>query len=116
MKPEDIILIGVKRSVLAFKKETGAHLWATELASGMGDTFVSVISDDKKVYAHSGGTLHCLDLFTGEIIWRDKLSGFGYGVASLALAGRPAAATSPAYQVIQAQAAAAAQTTTIQSA
>jgi outer membrane protein assembly factor BamB len=86
MKPDNILIVGVKNAVLAFSRDAGQHLWATELKSG-ADAFVSLVSDDKKVYAHSGGELHCLDLFTGSIIWRDKLKGFGYSLASLSLPG-----------------------------
>jgi outer membrane protein assembly factor BamB len=88
MKADNIMIVGVKNSVLAFSRDTGEHLWATQLKGG-ADSFVSLVSDDKRVYAHSGGELHCLDLFTGVIIWRDKLKGFGYGLASLALPGGP---------------------------
>lgn len=88
MAPKDILIVGVKNSVLAFSKHDGAHLWGTELKSGT-DGYVSVISDTERVYAHSGGELHCLDLMTGDIVWHDKLKGFGFGLASLCLPDGP---------------------------
>jgi outer membrane protein assembly factor BamB len=109
MEPENILLVGVKGAVLAFRRDTGAHHWATELKSSTTD-FVTVTSDEYRVYAHTGGELFCLDLQTGQKLWQDELKGFGYGLASLVLPG--AATASPtAEQLRQIQAAAAASTT-----
>ena len=97
MKPNEIVLIGVKNAVLAFQKTTGEKLWKAGLASGLGDGFVSVIGDDKMVYAHSGGKLYCLDLFSGRELWHDGLSGLGYGIASIALPGAQLSTQQPPY-------------------
>ena len=86
MEPSNIVLLGVKGAVLAFRRDTGAHLWATELKSGAAN-FVTVISDEDRVYAHTGGELFCLDLQSGTRLWHDGLKGFGFGLASIALAG-----------------------------
>ncbi len=86
MEPENIVLVGVKGAVLAFRRDTGAHLWATELKSSSHD-FITVISDEDRVYAHTGGELFCLDLQTGTKLWHDALKGFGYGLATIALPG-----------------------------
>src|SRR5690349_8314163 len=90
MDPKNILLVGVRSSVLAFQKNTGARLWNVKLKSGIGGDFVTVTADDTRVYAHTSGELHCLDLQTGNILWHDGLAGLGYGVASLALPGLPA--------------------------
>jgi len=82
----NIVLLGVKSTVLAFRRDTGARLWATELKSRTNN-FVSVVSDEDRVYAHTGGELFCLDLQSGQKLWQDGLKGFGYGVASIALPG-----------------------------
>ncbi len=86
MDPENIVLVGVKGAVLAFRRDTGAHLWATELKSSTND-FVTVTSDMDRVYAHTGGELFCLDLQSGQKLWHDGLKGFGYGLASIILPG-----------------------------
>jgi hypothetical protein len=86
MNPENVLLVGVKGAVLAFRRDTGAHLWATELKSS-SNNFVTVISDEDRVYAHTGGELFCLDLQSGTKLWADGLKGFGYGLASIALPG-----------------------------
>ena len=93
MDPRNIVLIGVKGAVLAFQRDTGAHLWATELKSS-SNNFVTVASDETRVYAHTGGELFCLDLASGQTLWSDPLKGFGYGLASLALPGLPPAPSS----------------------
>ena len=108
MDPKNIVLVGVKGSVLAFHRDTGAHLWATELKSS-SNNFVTVTSDEDRVYAHTGGELFCLDLTTGERIWHDPLKGFGYSLASIALPG--AAATTPIAQAKRQQDAANTNTT-----
>ena len=114
MKHNEIVLLGAKRSVLAFNKATGERLWSARLSSSaMSDDFVSVIADETKVYAHSGGKLHCLDLFSGQMLWQDGLSGYGHGVASLAIPGMEQSGLPPIHAVKRrADAAAAASTTT----
>lgn len=93
MEAQNIVLLGVKGAVLAFRRDTGVHLWATELKSST-NRFVTVTADEDRAYAHTGGELFCLDLQSGQILWQDGLAGFGYGIASLALPG--AAPASPA--------------------
>ncbi len=116
MKVDEIVLLGVKHSVMAFQRSTGERLWSSKLASGLGDGFVSVIADDKRVYAHSGGKLYCLDLFSGRELWHDELSGYGYGIASLAMPGSQLSGGAAAYaakQQADASSAAAASSATI---
>jgi outer membrane protein assembly factor BamB len=106
MDPENILLIGVKGAVLAFRRDTGAHLWATELKSSSSG-FVTLTTDLDRVYAHTGGELFCLDLQSGQRLWHDELKGFGYGLASLILPGAVPAVPA-AEQLRQSQAAASA--------
>ena len=87
MKADDIVLLALKHTILAFRKDTGERIWSTKIASGLTEGFVSLISDETRVYGHAGGELHCLDLFTGQELWSDGLSGYGYGIATLALPG-----------------------------
>lgn len=82
MEAHEILVFGIKGSVVAFHRETGVQLWSTHLK---GSEFVSVVADTRRVYAHAKGELFCLDLFTGEGVWSDPLKGFGYGPATLAL-------------------------------
>ena len=87
---ERIVVVAVKRTVIAFEKETGARLWSQNLGSGLTGDFVTVAADATRVYAHTHGEMFSLDLFTGAVLWRDGLSGLGYGIASIALPGMAA--------------------------
>lgn len=92
MDPKNILVVGVKGSLTAFEKTSGRRLWSTKLKSG---DFVSVLADESRVYAHTGGEMFCLNLFSGERIWADNLPGLGYGLATLAIPGM-GATTAPA--------------------
>lgn len=92
MNTEDILLLGLKSSVTAISKLNGCILWTTDLPSGLGDGFVTVLSDGMRVYAYTYGELHCLELDTGRRIWSNELKGYGYGLASLCL---PAGQSAP---------------------
>ena len=93
---QDILIVAVKSTVRAFDKTNGTELWSTKLGSGMGATFVSVIADTKRVYAHTHGELYCLDLKTGRVLWHDALAGMGYGIASMAFPGVGLTGVAPA--------------------
>ena len=88
MNSDDILLVGLKQSVVAVSKHDGSTLWKTELpGSFIGDNFVTLFCEGRRVYAHTQGQLHCLDLLNGEILWSNGLSGCGYGIASICSAG-----------------------------
>jgi outer membrane protein assembly factor BamB len=89
MDPKNILVLGVKGSVVAVNKTTGVQLWTTHLKSSQ---FVSVAADHSHVYAHTHGELFCLQLQTGAHVWQNNLPGLGYGAASLVLPGLPASA------------------------
>jgi outer membrane protein assembly factor BamB len=92
VKSDEVILVGVKSSVLAVSRLNGQIIWAAALAGGIGDGFVTVVSDGVHVIAHTHGIVHCLDFATGQILWTNELAGYGYGIASLCL---PGSATAP---------------------
>jgi outer membrane protein assembly factor BamB len=87
MNSDNLLLLGLKSSVTAISRSDGRTLWKTELAGGLNNSFVTVLSDGYLVFAHSGGTLYCLDLANGQILWSNGLSGYGYGFASLCFPG-----------------------------
>jgi outer membrane protein assembly factor BamB len=94
MKPNDIVLLALKNKVTALTKADGRHLWATELPrSGLcaSGGFVTLISDDTRVFAYCAGSVHCLDLGSGLVLWSNELPGYGYGLASLCLPGQQSA-------------------------
>ena len=89
MKPENILLLGLKQSVTALCRADGTILWTTKLPEGNGHAFISLASDLRHVYATCNGVLHCLELQTGGLVWTNPLKGHGYGIASLCLPGQP---------------------------
>jgi hypothetical protein len=103
MTSANIVFLGVKSRVLAFSKDTGIIVWSTELPSGMGIGFVTVLSDGAHVFAHTHGKLHCLDMGSGRVLWSNELPGCGYGIASLCLANGVTAPNLAAVQQIFAE-------------
>lgn len=99
MNTADILLLGLKYSVSAISKADGSVLWKTELPTTLnGDDFVTVLCDGEKIFAHTEGWLHCLELASGELLWSNELKGYGYGIASLCLPNGPAAPDPAAVQ------------------
>ncbi len=93
MNAEDVVLLGVKNSIIAFERQTGVRLWQqTVPGSLLGRDFVSLAADDRHVYAHSGGEFCCLELQSGRILWKDELSGLGYGLGCVAIPNGPSTA------------------------
>jgi outer membrane protein assembly factor BamB len=92
MNSDDVLLLGLKQSVSAISKLDGRSLWKTALPGSLaGDDFVTVLSDEQRVFAHTKGKLHCLDLANGQVLWSNDLPHFGYGIASLCFPGGPTA-------------------------
>ena len=88
MKKAAIILLGLKNQVSALSAETGQPIWVTKLpGSSMAYDFVTLLSTETQIFAHSKGQLSALDLITGELLWTNNLPGLGYGLASLAIPG-----------------------------
>jgi hypothetical protein len=92
MNSHNILLLALNASVTAISKNDGQTVWKTELPTTLsGDDFVTVLSDEDFVFAHTEGKLHCLDLANGQILWSNDLKGYGYGIASLCFPGGPSA-------------------------
>jgi hypothetical protein len=90
MNTLDTLFVGLKGHVVAFSKHDGTQLWKTELRRGLlvgGDSFVTVLAEGERVYAHTYGQLFCLDACTGEKLWSNELAGLGYDLAMLAGVG-----------------------------
>jgi outer membrane protein assembly factor BamB len=106
MNPSDILLLGLKKRVAAISKLDGQELWSTELSGSLGTEFVTVLCDGSKVFAYTGGHLHCLDLESGQVLWHNDLPGYGYGLATLALADGRSVPDTAAVKVLLDEAAA----------
>jgi outer membrane protein assembly factor BamB len=87
MNPADLLLLATKNQVVALHKDTGQILWKTKLNSGWGGEFVTLVADEDLVFAHARGSVSCLELATGKLLWTNELKGLGYGLATLAFPG-----------------------------
>jgi outer membrane protein assembly factor BamB len=108
MDPKNILIVGTKGSLIAFRRDNGQQLWSVHLKS---NGFVNVATNETRVYAHTNGELFCVDLLTGTGVWNDPLKGFGYDLASIAGPGLFAPPATLAQQKRQEAAAASASTT-----
>jgi outer membrane protein assembly factor BamB len=77
------LFIGIAGSVLALDRATGQEIWRTKLRS---TDFVNVVLEDGALYAAARGEMYCLDPGTGEIRWKNPLTGLGWGLVTIASA------------------------------
>jgi outer membrane protein assembly factor BamB len=57
-------------SVLAYDKQTGAHIWTSE-----GSTNLTICVDDNNVYTSDEGKVRALKKTTGEEVWAHQIEG-----------------------------------------
>jgi hypothetical protein len=81
MKNPELVFIGIKGSIVALNRATGAQVWATHLK---GSGFVNVVEQNDIVLAACRGEVFCLDALTGNARWHNPLRGFGLGLATIA--------------------------------
>src|SRR5262245_12056375 len=108
--PSTHLYIGIKSSVIALNRKTGALVWATQLPVRYKSSasLVNVFRDAEGLFATCAGELFALDPSDGSILWREPLKGFGMGFVSVA---SDLGSTTPVGAIaaaLQAQAAAAA--------
>ena len=75
------VFVGVKGTVLAIDRASGATIWSTELK---GSDFVDVMLVDGELYAASKGRLYRVDPSSGTVLWTNDLPGLGWGIVSIA--------------------------------
>ena len=103
MNANDFVFLGLKHRVTALGKSDGQIVWTTELPGGLGTGFVTLSCDDRRVFACANGQIHCLDLFSGQLLWSNPLKGFGYQIASICLHDGPSSSASAACAQISAE-------------
>ena len=94
------IYVGIKGYVLALDRTSGIILWKTSVA---GSSFVTVVDDGPHVFALSHGEAYCLEASNGAILWHNPLKGFGLGIGSIAVPGRPVTQGAAASQIVAEQ-------------
>lgn len=92
MKATDLIYIGIKGSVIALHRATGQQAWNTHLK---GSSFVNVVAHEGKIYATTYGEVFCLDPLTGSGLWHNELSGYGWGLSTIAMTDLPVGSSVP---------------------
>ena len=101
----NMVVIGVKGTVVAVDRDSGETLWRTDLK---GSDFVNVMLDEGDIFAASKGRLYRLDASSGEIRWCNDLPGLGWGIVAIAGASQAAAVEEKRRRDAQAAAAASA--------
>jgi outer membrane protein assembly factor BamB len=86
MKTSELVLIGIRGSVVALNRATGEEVWSRRLK---GMCLVNVMLEDDRVFAICYGETYCLDALTGELLWHNRLKGYGIGLATLATLKNP---------------------------
>lgn len=85
------LVIGCNGFVSRIDTSTGLEMWRTKLLPGLfggsSCTDVTVLIRGSAVFAGTHGNLFCLDLNTGQIVWRNELKGMGYNDVALAMEG-----------------------------
>jgi len=92
MAPINLVLVGIRGSVIALDRGSGQEVWTTRLK---GSGFVNLQLDGDRVYGTTAGEIFCLRLANGHLLWHNRLRGFGQGLATLVAPGA-AQGTSPA--------------------
>ncbi|KAI9268312.1 hypothetical protein BDA99DRAFT_505484 [Phascolomyces articulosus] len=80
LKSEDILVCSIGCKIFAVRKKDGSRIWKADAPTGGGmNEVVSVfITDNDKLIVGGGGRTACMNLFTGEKIWLNKMPGCGY--------------------------------------
>ena len=86
MKLSDLVFIGIRGSVVALYRATGAEAWTTHLK---GANFVNVVVEPDRILAAAQGEIFCLAPYTGEVLWHNRLKGYGMGLAAIASVNNP---------------------------
>jgi outer membrane protein assembly factor BamB len=81
---DNLLYIGIKGVALALDRATGQEVWRTELK---GSDFVNVALVDGDLYATARGELFCLDALSGNVRWKNPLTGLGLGLITIAASG-----------------------------
>ncbi|KAG2229142.1 hypothetical protein INT48_008094 [Thamnidium elegans] len=74
---DDMLICAVNGYAYAIHKKDGTILWEKYIA--ITAAVISVyVTDNDRVIAAAVGVTHSIDLMTGEIIWSNDMTGFGY--------------------------------------
>jgi len=86
LKGREAIYIGIRGTVLALDRSSGAEMWRADLK---GSDFVNVVLGGDRVLAATKGELFCLDSTTGKNLWNNELKGLGRGLMTVVTVNSP---------------------------
>lgn len=86
--PVQPVIVGLKGTVVALQRKTGAELWRNPLRDG--NDFVNVVIDRDCIFATTSGEIFCLEKDSGKTLWHNSLKGLGRGMVTIASAGSQA--------------------------
>ncbi len=101
MTSTPLVYVGFTRRIAALDQRTGEVVWSWKASSGRG--FVSLLPEGDKLFASVQGYTYCLHAATGEELWKNRLTGFGMGIACLATSTGNRSPTSAAAAQLYAQ-------------
>ncbi|MEM7168385.1 MAG: PQQ-binding-like beta-propeller repeat protein [Planctomycetota bacterium] len=78
----DLVFVGFNSRVAALDRRTGNLAWDWRAPKGRG--YVTVLLDGDLLAVSVNGYQYGLEAATGRELWFNSMSGFGFGVASLA--------------------------------
>jgi outer membrane protein assembly factor BamB len=91
MAQTGLVFIGIRGTVVALDRGTGAEVWRTPLKGG---DFVNVVLQDGELYATAKGEIFRLDPASGQVLWQNPLQGLGWGLVTVAAQGTATAVMS----------------------
>ena len=107
---ENLVFVGFNSRVAALDRRNGETVWEWKSPKG-SHAYVALLLDGSELFVSVHGYTYCLAARTGAELWSNPLTGFGYGIPSLASAGgsdlSSAAASAAAAQASDEEAAAA---------
>ncbi len=90
MKPNSVLLVGIKGHVVCIRKSDGVELWRKSLK---GSGLVNICRDGEGVFAASSGYIYSLNWINGDIYWVNNLPKLGFGTCVMGTPGQSAVAT-----------------------
>ena len=84
-KLDRLVFVGFNSRVAALDRANGDIVWSWKAPRGYG--FVAILLDQGTLFASVNGYTYALDPCSGEQLWQNEMSGFGFGVPCLATAG-----------------------------
>jgi outer membrane protein assembly factor BamB len=84
VEPGETLYVGIRGSVVALDRKTGAIVWQRQLK---GWETPLLAWDGAHVYASVVGEVFCLDAQTGQLLWENPLKGLGTGICTLLVPG-----------------------------